>query len=475
MKKNIFLFAIPLTILVVMSACNKVLQNDYYMGLDTNDQFSTPERIDLAAVGLYDALQNPEFLGGRALIYVDIRSNDVNVTQYFGNMSLFTTLLSNDDINGKAWLGGYETIFACNTFIASLTPKVDVVGQGTANSYFAEARFVRSLVYFYMLNFWGQQYCATNNGLGVPLVLEAADAGSAFTQLPPRATIDQCYTQIIEDLKFAEANLPATRAGNYSTLSRANKASARALLSRVYLYRGNNDSAVMYADRVITPTDGTKTYGLDSNLATGVFQTPDPSGSNEPIFFVAMKDTDNPNTNNALGQHYGYDQRADISISLDYIKSLDTSLDKRFKNLIIFNEGNFYTQKYNVLANGSWVPVIRYPEILLNKAEAIVKQNLGGGADPTALANLNAVRRRSGLADTTIATTNQELLAAILLERWRELAFEGHASFDAFRNRKGIPARGTIAAIDFPNDKFALPIPLSDMQKNPNLVQNSTY
>ena len=77
-------------------------------------------------------------------------------------------------------------------------------------------------------------------------------------------------------------------------------------------------------------------------------------------------------------------------------------------------------------------------------------------------------------------STNAALVDEILLERRRELAFEGHASFDLFRNGKGIPAgRGsaTAAAIPYPSNYFALPIPNDDIIKAGEtvLVQNKGY
>jgi hypothetical protein len=71
-----------------------------------------------------------------------------------------------------------------------------------------------------------------------------------------------------------------------------------------------------------------------------------------------------------------------------------------------------------------------------------------------------------------------QFIQFILNERRRELAFERHASFDHFRNGKGIPARrgvATAAEIPFPNNLFAAPIPSVEMMRSPNLIQNEGY
>ncbi|MGL6022174.1 MAG: RagB/SusD family nutrient uptake outer membrane protein [Chitinophagaceae bacterium] len=476
-NNNILFLTIIFSIIVLVSCQKQVLENDYYMGMYPKDQFSTPDRIKLAAVGMYNALQSAEFLGGRALIYVDVRSDIVN-PGFPVPMSEFTTLLSTYGYVSSAWLGGYQTIFQCNSFIKNLNENPKVISTELADSYIAEARFIRSLVYFYMLNFWGQQYCSDNADLGIPLVLEPAEGSAALNQLPSRATIDESYNQIIEDLEYAETYLPAKREdgdgvnANYNTLARANKASARAILSRVYLYRKDYAKSILYGNKVINSIDNTPTYELDPNLATSVFLTPNPSGSREPIFFVAMNANDNPNTNNALGQHYSYNRRGDITVSQSYVNSMDTNVDKRYTELIRLDKRVFWTKKYEVDYNASWVPVIRYAEILLNQAEALARTN--SSVDPTALGYLNQIRTRSGLTEIT-PTSHEDFLDSILLERSRELAFEGHASFDLFRNEKGVPARGQLLAIQYPNNWFALPIPQSDIERNPNLIQNTNY
>ncbi|MCC8155172.1 MAG: RagB/SusD family nutrient uptake outer membrane protein [Tannerellaceae bacterium] len=449
------------------------MDNPYYEGDYAEEIFKDAEKIAVASIGLYDAMQNAEFLGGRAQIYVDIRGIDVNPPTYFGNMSIFQNTAS-DTTTEDAWQGAYRTIYECNLFLEGIESarENNVITKEEYEFYKGEASFIRGVVYFYVLNFWGQMYVSDSDNLGIPLITKtyAAD-GPAFTEAPQvkRSSIEDSYKLIEEDLLFAEKYLPETRS-EYGGRAVATAKAARAMLTRMYLYRNNNTEVIKYASML------TDQYELAS---TTVSNLTNPDASSEIIFFIAMNTSDNPNTNNALGQHYGYNRRADITVAPAYKNLFDDS-DERKSTVIMEYEGRLYCYKYR---NGSsdWAPVIRYAEVLLNHAEALVKST--NTVNIEAIALLNQVHQRSNpskeykAADFANAT---ELLEEILVERRRELAFEGHGSFDLFRNQKGIPA-GRAAqdapAINYPNNYFALPIPNSDVIKAGKdvLVQNKGY
>ncbi|MGF6850187.1 hypothetical protein QFZ51_005422 [Chitinophaga sp. W3I9] len=67
----------------MLFSCSKVNDQIPFSKLTPEEAFSTPERIEKSAIGMYDALQNGEFLGGRVLIYSDVRSVDVNISSLF--------------------------------------------------------------------------------------------------------------------------------------------------------------------------------------------------------------------------------------------------------------------------------------------------------------------------------------------------------------------------------------------------------
>jgi hypothetical protein len=245
-------------------------------------------------------------------------------------------------------------------------------------------------------------------------------------------------------------------------------------LMRMYLYKGDWANASTYADSLIK----SPLYGLNSSpeIAYGNYTT------KESIFSVAFSGSNNPDRNNALSAHYSPTVRGDISLSRAFLQLMDTTVDLRFKNLVIRNvkgtgasATNYYwSTKYTSFSN--WAPVLRFAEVLLVKAEALAR--LGAAGDPAntdALNLLIQVRSRSNAGPVT-AVTNAQLIDAILKERRIELAFEGQAYFDLQRTLKDIPPHATIQNIQPYGSTFRVwPIPQYDINIMPTLQQNDGY
>lgn len=426
---------------------------------------------------MYDALQNRDFLGGRALIYADIRGIDCGVPTFFGNMSSFNTLLSTDITVRDAFVGAYRTINEANLFIRNIGVYTGVATPENEAKYIAEAKFIRALTYFYLVNFWAQpyQFTADASHLGVPLVLTATDLPFDPSHRVPRNTVKQVYDQIILDLNEALPNLPlASATRNFASVGRATKGGVYALLSRIYLYQGNYQEALKYANEL----EGLNLYSLNA-APKSTFET---STTKESIFSVAHNGGDNPNTNHALAQHYSPKNRADIQVSSGFV-NLMTATDKRRTDLIttVVTPGNngapavttYWNGKYTTIAD--WVPVIRYAEVVLNKAEALANLEAGTAVNAEALTLVNNIRHRSDASTNITATTKQQLIDAILLEKRIELAFEGHALFEYLRTKRDIPAHGTVLLQPWGSSYVVFPFPFAEVQQNPNLVQNKDY
>jgi starch-binding outer membrane protein, SusD/RagB family len=469
MKNKVIKFAIAAFLLIGgLTACKKdKLFEEPHNAFSDVVAYSSPARIDASAIGMYDALQNINYFGGRVLVYADQRGLDISApNSYFGQMGFFTTLQPNDGTVAGAWQGGYRTIYQANLFLKSFLPHASLVTQAKADQYVGEAKFIRALCYFYLVNMWAQpyQFTADASHPGVPLVLDAADDPFSTSNNIPRSTVKQVYDQMEADLLDAELKLPATASDAYTKVTRATKGSARALLSRLYLFKGDYAKTITYADAVIN----SGSYSLNADPQT-TFQPP--YSTNESIFSVAMSGGDNPNTNNSIGQHYGAGGRADISVSTDYIAMMNIATDKRYLNLVTKSGGIYYTLKYPGLTT-DFVPVTRYPEILLNKAEALAR--LSSGVDANALSLLMMVRNRSN-AGVVTPVTKQDLIDAIVKERRIELAFEGFGILDLNRLKLDIPAHGLVSAIPSGSNLRVLPIPKYDLDINTNLVQNPGY
>jgi len=128
--------------------------------------------------------------------------------------------------------------------------------------------------------------------------------------------------------------------------------------------------------------------------------------------------------------------------------------------------------KYPDTATGSDnIPLMRYEEVILNYAEALFELN---NADPAALTNLNLIATNRGATAYTIVTKDD-----ILMERRKELMFEGFRFDDMMRTGKDITVLGSnqnvLETLAYPNDKFAYPIDIDEMGANSNMVQNAGY
>ena len=471
MKKITFYINIGLLgSLFFFSGCEKQTFEEPFTNLSPGDAFKTASRIELAATGMYDQLQNSNFLGGRVLIYADIRGIDAGVPSFFGEMPKFNTLLSSDGTTSDAWKGGYRSIYEVNSFLHNLALNPGIISEERTNELIGEGKFIRSLEYFYLVNLWAQPYRFTADAshLGVPLILDISEDPFDASNQVPRNTVKEVYTQLETDLLDAEAKLPYPAAGpadrGFEDVARATKGAAQALLMRLYLYKGDYANALIYANKLITSGQ----YGLndDPEIAFRTYTT------QESIFSVGMNGADNPNTNNAIGQHYAPDKRGDVPISADYVNLMEATDERRTTLVRTFasKPGTFWTTKYTSVVD--WVPILRYSEVLLTKAEALA--NLGTGVDAEALLLLNQIRARSA-ASVVAPASKEALIAAILLERRIELAFEGQGEFEFLRTGRNIPAHSTVSEQAFGSDYVVLPMPKSETDMNLKLVQNKGY
>lgn len=463
--------------LLLLTACSKVDEQEPFVNIDPAQVFNTPSRIENAAIGMYNALQNAEFLGGRVLIYIDQRGNDVNVSSFFGNIPTFN-MLSNNAIAQNAWTGGYRTIFEANYFMKKLQENESVIGADAAKVYYAEAKFVRALSYYYLVNLYAQTYVfsADASHAGVPLILDAVTNGQEALNAAnkvPRNTVKQVYDQMLADLTDASAGLPVTWDDPYFDHARATKAAADALMARIYLVMGQWGNANAKADAVLASA---RDFELEPDLMDYFTKDNYPSNS-EGIFSVAMNTSDNPNTNNAIGQHYSPRGRGDIQISAAYRNLPDfAATDERKADMIVTTgTSSFWTRKYYLTTFDSWVPVLRLGEVILIKAEALARQSPTPSVEAIAL--LKQIRDRSNAGVLAPPLTQAALVGQILNERRIELAFEGHGMIDFLRTKRDIPARAPTQpnAVAWNAEMVIFPIPLIDTQQNPQLQQNPGY
>lgn len=449
--------------------------------------FDTPERVLNQVRSMYQALKNGNFYGGRYIVYGDIRTEDfinetTNGVTGFDVWNLNPTGTSQNSVK-NLWSQAYYTINLCNLFIDGMAAKgTSVVGTTLSNNYLGEARLIRALSYYSLLQLYARPYAdGAGSKPGLPLRLTGIK-GSGASDLA-RSTVAEVYTQILSDLNFAEANLPLTNANAELNTTRAHRNTAIALKTRVYLTMGNYPSVISEANKIVTTSAPfTATTGvphaLQPNIAT-IFLTT--YNTTESIFSLPMTSTagDNPGTQNQLGFYFVRNGAslgaAEYSLNPSGIIADPswTATDARRTSLIYTNmsTGKKFVSKYqNPSPYLDYPPVIRYAEVLLNLAEALARTNTT--VDARALALVNAVRKRSDPSTTIVAVTQQQLINAIMLERRIEFLGEGMRNTDILRLLQTIPAKGSVPAKLPSETGYIWPISADELSLNKLMTDN---
>ena len=445
--------------------------------------FSTIPRVQGQLLSLYGALKGGGFYGGRYVIYGDIKGEDfINETSNLVTGSDVWQLNATNSATAVQglWSQAYFTINVCNIFIEGMaTTGTSVVGATLAANYIAEAKLIRALAYYSLLQYYARPY-ADGNGAkpGVPLRLTGIK-GAGESDMA-RSTVAEVYTQILKDLNEAETGLPLTYSGTTNT-TRAHRNTAIAIKTRVYLSMQQYANVVTEANKIVsaaapfTAASGVA-HALQTNIAT-VFSN---YTTTESIFSMPMSSTsgDNPGTQNQLGYYFSkVTGTGEYSLNPNGIIA-DTgwaTSDKRRGFISITSSKPFLNLKYPIASPYTdYVPVIRYAEVLLNLAEAKAR-TATGSVDAQAVALLNAVRNRSDASKTfTVAdfATSTELINAILKERRIEFLGEGIRTLDLMRLLQTIPAKGNAQSKSPTDVGYIWPISSTELSLNKLCTDN---
>ena len=515
---------IALTFLVAVTSCD-VTDLQPKNSFSDVTAFDTPERIELAMAGVYDAAQNGDYFGqvrgypfGAAHIEQgDMRGEDMLNQALFYAITYEATYTAGSANNVGHWNNLYRTINRANVVEEGVLAAVDrgVITAEKGNSYVGECRFIRALAHLELAVHFCRPFTDGNGSKpGVPYrkvgVNTLADIDAEIAN--GRGTVAEMYTNMIDDLNFAEANLPDTRTGKLK-ITRVTKGAAIALKVRVYMQKADFANAITEANKIIpqdaapfsSPIGG---YKLE-NSVDGMWFPKDYS-NNESIFSIEHLDVDNNGPNGSLAAMYppsSISGRGLVRISpISYNMPEWLATDARRTKLLLQDGRSYYTNKYrDVVGRSDAAPHLRYAEYLLYLSEALVRVN---GKDARALNLLNAVRDRAleGTAPSYALTDfadDKAMMKAILIERRIELLGEGRRWHDIHRlaldpdfSTGGIPAKMAygnatfatyeigkdpstlvygIPAIPYSDNRFVWPIPADELAQNPNMEQNPGY
>ncbi len=537
LKKGVVLTS-AITMLSVAS-CKKYTELNPINSLSEATAFTTPANIELVAAGMYNTAAVGSYNGGAGRGYpfgaasieqAEMRGEDMVNLATFYQITYESTYDATTANNVNMWSNLYALINQCNILIAGVESAAasGTISSSVATQYEGEARFLRALAHHELaIDFCRPYVDNKGNNPGVPYRTVAVNSTSAVdAQIAVgRGTVADDYIKILADLDYAEANLPATRSSYQIT--RATKAAAIALKTRVKLHMENFVGVIAEGTKLGTSSGASFTSPIGGYKLTASPDGPFTSFSNntESVFSIENSAAANGGVNGALPNMFGavsatingvtvaFGGRGLICTSpnlynYSYWVTGDTRRTLMQVQATTSGAKYFYNYKYRDPTNKTdYAPIIRYAEVLLNVAEAYARTT---ALDLKALTLLNAVRNRALPATAlpyTIArfAAGDDLTRAILAERRIEFAGEGRRWPDITRLSKsafavaggGIPAKVLLtdlkgdgsqyntatrpvvntskAAIPYSDFHYIWPIPVAELNANPNIPQNPGY
>jgi hypothetical protein len=487
---SVFLLVIVLTI----GSCKKYLEKAPLDSVNSSNFFQTSDDAINAINACYQPMQRPKLYNIR-MWTSDIYAGN-SVTGGGGGTdgietveeANFTTDASNAGVL-DLWRGPYPGILYCNLVVQNV-PGINM-DTTLRNRIIGEAKFLRANYYFILVRFFGD----------VPLILEAQSPSSP-NYYPKRTPVAQVYQQIIQDLNDAISLLPPRESYGGPDVGRASKGAAIGTLAKVYLTLGKYANVVSLCQQVTALG-----YTLNANYTDNF--NPATKNSKESLFEIQYSGNTlygffddlnqaswtspymGPRNTNFVGGAYGWNQPTQ-----EFVDSYEAG-DLRKDSTILYQGcpdfyGNVYSSSYSGTGynvrkflvptsvasqyNNSPenFPALRYADVLLMQSEAM--NELGQTA--TAAVPLNLVRERAGLPDIQSGLSQDDFRSAVLHERRMELAFEGQRWFDLIRvnnGQYGISFLQSIGHTNVTTKNLLMPIPLLEMQANPNLTQNTGY
>ena len=434
--KNIFLI---LTSLFFCYSCAELDELAPNNAIPTQQAITDLASANAALNGVYDQLQANDF--DRWLALPQFFSDEAEATGTFpsrlefGNLNVTTS----NTTMAAVFTDLYENINRANNVI-TLVPAVDDENFSTEDrtDIVAQAKFIRAQNYLQLVTLWGE----------VPIILTpTSEVGEVLNVT--KSSISEVYNQIIADFSEAATNLVADTGPDV-----ASKQAANAFLARIALYQERWGDAMLLAQTVL---------GDGFDLTTVPFL-------DDQVYSLAYTAVDG-NTLNFLYGPADFGGRYSIGPSLFLINAFEPG-DLRFAQTIDTSTVSVpYGLKYPSFDAGisgtATDPIyfIRHAEMVFIMAEAAAEM----GDFATASTWLNQVRTRAGLAEVTLDAGNYVDL--ILQERLVEFAFEG-----AFRlldlRRKG-RALEVLGPIGYESCDEVWPLPQREMDRNPNLRQNT--
>lgn len=449
---------------LLAASCTKELDLKPSDTIDDSKAFQTVADLNGGLIGAYASLD------ATTITNVSLTSDECTLpSENSTGRGVATYRWQYDGSSGTitaGWESNYISIDRVNRVLAYVDKvKTKSSEEVLKSQYKGELLALRAYCHFELLRNFASKYEAS--AMGVPYMEESKVSN------PSRLTFAETINKIKSDLLAAKGLIPS----DFDDNTRITLNAISAIQARVALYEKNWDDALKYSAEAI---NAAPLASIDD------FADIWKDGTDDEVIWKLKRVTGD----SRLGDFY-YDIKNIVvyAPAFELINTFDKANDVRYSAYIKFDDtrgagkSKYSVNKY--LAGSSGLPnltdvkLYRTGEMYLIRAEAYAeKSNLS-----LATQDLNALRkaRIDGYTDATFAD-KPALLTALVLERYKELAFEGHRFFDLRRNnlpitREPADAINALGATDLSstNKEYAYPIPNAEIKANSNVKQNPLY
>ena len=467
--------------------------------------FKTEADAQSALIGVYGQLQ-PEATFGNVIdaanldwtMSGDLYEQDQNTPRVELEM---LSLPANNIYTTQMYSGLFQGVSRAN-FVIGRVDQMDNLTSQVKASILAQAKFLRGLFYYRLVNYFG----------GVSLITSELNASSKLDI--PRSSAADIWKLVETDLAEAAAVLPTTWTGN--DIGRATKGAALSFLVKAQLWQQKYQEAVTTSEAIIN----LGVYGLLPNFRSVFLKNNE--NNKEIVFSTQYSSLNEGSEGNGLdvrsaprgapAAFIGRGANSNFVPQTSWIKAIERDQagkikDQRYYGVIIgpgerhpempdfvmpltfpnpHTRTGYIVTKYwqeaSSVSSGLNAPIIRYSEVLLNYAEAL--NEVGRSAD--AMKQVNMVRVRAGLEPKPLDLTKALVLDAVFFERRMEFIWESPGAFSDL-NRRGrfldfIKAnradydRIQVDTKPWVKEKILLlPIPQAAWDVNKSLTQNPGY
>lgn len=457
LKQHLYLLPGKIILLCLLfTSCKKFVEVPLPVNQTATETVFADDQTATSAInGLYSSMmtQNFSMLNSGITLYPALSADELKNTVPDPTISSFTenTLNSkNAVIEFDFWKRSYNYIFQANAILKGLSNS-NSLSTPVKNQLTGEAKFVRVLCYFYLINIFGD----------VPYII---DINYTQNSVAARIAKAEIYNKIQIELKEV-MNLLSSDYPSEGKV-RPNKWTAVSLLARIYLYQQNWVAAEQTASLVIN----SGIYNLSS--LNDVFV----ANSSEAIWQLLPVLTFLNTADGFTFIPYSPEIKPSYVMTTELVNAFETG-DQRMQSWTKSNtiEGVVYLYpfKYKVRSGNlvtEYNMMFRLSELYLIRAEANAMQSNIANSKM----DVDIIRNRAGLSNTP-ANTQSAILLAIEHERRIEFFAEcGHRWFDLKRTGRIDAVLGDVKSKWQTTDAL-YPIPLTDIQSNPSLTQNPGY